>query len=262
MTRDVGGRSIDLLANCVRSIAERTDYPHFEIVYVDNGDLRADTREALASLRGLALRAVTYTGPFNVADKMNLGARHAAGEHLLFLNDDVEVIGPGWMRAMLEYSQQPGVGAVGAKLYFPNDAVQHAGVIIPPVGSPAHVYHAFPPKRQAGIADLGVVRNYSAVTGACLMTRAEVFADLGGFDVGFPVNYNDVDYCLKVRERGLRVVFTPYAELYHFESLSRVGSADHGIRPEELARFAGRWGHVAKRDPYHDMRRTSVWLGA
>lgn len=262
MTRDVSGRRIDLLANCVRSIVDTTDYARYEVVYVDNGDLRAGTAAALAAHRGAPVRGVTYSGPFNVAAKMNLGAEHASGEHLLFLNDDVEVIDAEWVTAMLEYSQQRAIGAVGAKLYFPNGAIQHAGVIVPPVGSPAHVYHAFPPARQGGIPDLDVARNYSAVTGACMMTRAEVFREVGGFDPGFPVNYNDVDYCLKVRERDYRVIYTPYARLYHFESVSRVGSADGAIRPEELQRFAQRWAHVAARDPYHDMRRTSVWLGA
>jgi glycosyltransferase involved in cell wall biosynthesis len=209
MTRTVGERRVDLLANCVRSIAERTEYANYEIVWVDSGDLRPETSAALAAVEGAALRGITYTGPFNVAAKMNLGAAAATGEHLLFLNDDVEVVSGEWISAMLEFSQQGEVGAVGAKLYFPDGAIQHAGVVIPPEGSPGHVYYGFPCERQAEVADLQVVRNYSAVTGACLMTRAAVFREAGSFDPAFPVNYNDVDYCLKVRERGYRVVFTP-----------------------------------------------------
>jgi glycosyltransferase involved in cell wall biosynthesis len=257
VSREVGGRTIDLLANTVRSIAERTEYPHYQIVYVHDRPLRAETA-AVLDATGVDLRAIPYDRPFNWSDKMNVGAAAASGEHLLALNDDVEVIDGDWLSALLEFSQQAAVGAVGAKLLFPDGSIQHAGVVVD-AGTPRHPYHGLPRDRQVGVADLDAVRNYSAVTGACLMTRADVFREVGGFAPTFPVNYNDVDYCLKVRARGYRVVFTPHARLYHYESVSRAGAANSGVRPEEPARFAREWPDVVVRDPYHDVRRQVVW---
>jgi hypothetical protein len=242
MTRDVaaGGRST---ARQLRAQhRERTDYPHFEIVYVDNGDCARTPRGARVA-RGLALRAVTFTGPFNVADKMNLGARHAAGEQPALPQRRRRGDRPGGC-GRCSSTPAARVGAVGAKLYFPTDAVQHAGVIMPAGRLAGARLPRLPAERQAGIADLGVVRNYSAVTAACLMTRADGVRRRRRLRRPFPVNYNDVDYCLKVRERGLRGVHA-YAELYHFESLSRVGSADTGSGPRS---WRGSPGDGARRE--------------
>lgn len=246
VSRRINHRDIDLLANCVRSIVEQTEYENYEIICVDNGDLRESTKTALNSLKDKRLRLISFTAPFNLAEKMNYGAAAARGEHLLFLNDDTEVKSNEWIRALLEFSQQPKIGAVGAKLYFPNGTIQHAGVIIPH-GSPGHAHY----KRDAGdygyFSDLVLPRNYSAVTGACMMTRRQVFEEIGGFNKVFPLNYNDVEYCLQVRERGYRIVFTPYAELLHYESVSR----DKGVRPEELQLLRDRWGDKIDHDPYY-----------
>ncbi len=256
--RVVGGRTIDLLANTIQSIAERTAYRAFEIVYVHDRPLRRDTLDAIAAA-DVPVRAIAYDRSFNWSEKMNLGASIATGEHLLALNDDIEVADGEWLGAMLEYSQQAEVGAVGAKLLFPDGAIQHVGVVLQD-GAPLHPYHGCSPARQIGIADLDGVRNYSAVTGACLMTRARVFREAGGFSPEFAVNYNDLEYCLRVRARGYRVVFTPYARLYHLESVSRAHAGSAGVEAEELARLARRWPDVRARDPYHDPRRRSVSL--
>jgi len=252
LKRLVRGEELDLLANCVRSVVAKTEYRNYEIVCVDNGDLRAETKELLNQWGDGRVRNVTFTGPFNIAEKMNLGAAHAAGEHFLFLNDDIEVLSQEWMSAMLEFSQQQAVGAVGAKLYFPGGAIQHAGVRIYPGGDPGHIYYNYPEDRQRLVPDVNTIRNYSAVTGACMMTRREVFAEVCGFSSEFPVNYNDIDYCLKVRARGYRVVYTPYAELFHFESTSRVAEKTHGVRDDETRLFEETWGRVMARDPYHN----------
>ncbi|HEX8394663.1 MAG TPA: glycosyltransferase [Longimicrobium sp.] len=237
LTRVVGGRTLDLLAHCVRSIAGLTAYPRWELVCVDNGDLRPETRAAVDAAAGARVRWISYAGPFNVAAKMNMGAAAAAGEHLVFLNDDTEVRSPDWMGALLELSARPDVGAVGAKLYFPGGRVQHAGVYLHR-GDADHVYRAVLPEHPGRGFDLLSVRDWSAVTGACLMTRAGVFGELGGFDESYPVNFNDVDYCLRVREAGYRVLFTPHARLYHLESVSRTVRDE----PAAAARLLDRWG--------------------
>lgn len=255
--RPVRGRPTDLLANTVRSIAATTDYGNYEIVYVYDRELPAETLAALAA-SGAEVRGVPYTRPFNWSDKMNVGAAAATGAHLLSLNDDVEVINAGWLTAMVEYSQQPAVGAVGAMLYFEDGSVQHAGMVFDN-GHPLHAFRLFSSERQRQMPELLVARNYSAVTGACLMSRAELFREMGGFRAEFPVNFNDTDYCLRLRARGYRVVLTPYARLFHFESISRAVTAYVDFRPEERGLFDRLWSDLLVRDPYHDSRRTVVW---
>ncbi len=197
-------------------------------------------------MEALGVRRVSFPSPLNLAAKMNLGAAKAEGDHLLFLNDDIEVITPDWLECMLEYSQLPEVAAVGARLLFPDGRLQHAGAAVVG-GLPAHTCYACP-GTDPGYARYNLIpRNVSAVTGACLMTRAEVFHGLGGFCEAFPLNYNDVDYCLRAICDGRRVVYTPFAQLYHFESVSR----DPGIFPAELEEFLRRWGERWKRDPYY-----------
>ena len=169
---------------------------------------------------------------------MNLGARHATGEHLILLNDDIKVISPDWIEQMLQYSQLPDVGAVGAKLLFPNRRIQHAGIVLL-MGNPGHAYYDHPPEEIGYYLSAAVPRNYLAVTGACTMTRAAVYRDAGGYSEDFPLNYNDVDYGLKLREKGYRIVYTPYAELFHYESVSKEGAG--GVRPGELEKFHRKW---------------------
>ena len=182
------GARIDLLRMCVGSILERSTYRNVEIVVVDNGDLRPELKDWLTG----KVRLVTYESErFNLAEKINLGARHATGDHFVLLNDDIEVISPDWIEQMLQYSQQPAIGAVGAKLLFPNRRIQHAGVVLLN-GQPGHAYYNHPPEEIGYYLSVQVARNYLAVTGACTMTRAEVFREVGGYSEDFPLNYNDV----------------------------------------------------------------------
>src|SRR5439155_4683245 len=140
------------------------------------------------------------------------------GEHLVIFNDDLEVITSEWLTALLEYSQQPAIGAVGAKLLFPDGRLQHIGMVLGVCGGAAHAFHCAPPGSGGYYSSAKGARNYSAVTGACMMTRRNVFEQVGGFNEKLAIDFNDIDYCLRVRQDGYRIVFTPYAELYHYDS--------------------------------------------
>ena len=237
----VRNRSVYLLANCLATLRRNSTYPHVEIIVVDNGDMPDDLRQEIASYD---VRRFTFTGPLNLSAKLNQGAAQARGEHLLFLNDDTEIINPDWLEALLEYSQQPQVGAVGAKLYFADDRLQHVGVLMKN-GEPVHLYHRFPKDYAGYFGSNLVVRNYAAVTGACFMTRTELFREVGGFDEAFLLTHSDIDYCLKLAAAGKRTVFTPHAQLYHFESVSRLAAP-----PWEAKLFRDRWETTWSTDPY------------
>lgn len=246
----VGGRTVDLVAACVESVRAASTYPDIEIVVVDNGDLRPSTRAALARH---GARTVTYAEPgFNVAAKMNLGAQAARGAVLVFLNDDVAVITPDWIEAMLAVLQIAGVGAVGAKLLFETGEIQHAGVSIVDA-TPDHVRRGYPGDDPGHFFSTAGNRNYLAVTGACLMVGRAEFEAVGGFDPGFAVNYNDVDLCLRLWQRGRRIVYCAQATLHHYESRNRARTVD----PAEHRRFRDRWAQTIPRDPYY-----SEWFEA
>lgn len=243
---DYEGQRLDLLRMCIDSITSKTTYSNYEIVVVDNGDLRSDLKSWLAD----KARTVTYKSrTFNLAEKMNLGARNAHGEHLILLNDDIKVISPEWIERMLQYSQQQEIGAVGAKLLFPNRRIQHAGIMLLN-GDPGHPYYNHPPQEIGYYLSAVVPRNYLAVTGACTMTRTALYWDVGGYSEDFPLNYNDVDYGLKLREKGYRSVYVPEAELLHFESVSKEGAG--GVRAGELEKFRRKWGSRYFVDPYYN----------
>ncbi|GJD32107.1 hypothetical protein PMNALOAF_3373 [Methylobacterium adhaesivum] len=246
----VGGRSVDLLAACLASLREKSTYANIEIVVVDNGDLRPAT---LAALERHAANRITYSAPgFNVAAKMNLGAAGATGEILVFLNDDIMVITPDWIEAMLALLQIEGVGAVGPKLLFETGEIQHAGVSIVDA-TPDHVRRGYPGDDPGHFFSTVGNRNYLAVTGACLMVRAADFRSLGGFDEAYAVNYNDIDLCLRLWDRGQRIVYCAQAELYHYESRNRARTVD----PAEHARFRARWAERIPEDPFY-----SPWFEA
>jgi GT2 family glycosyltransferase len=248
------GGARDLLLECVRSIVERTTGVRYELVIVDNGRL---SREALAFLAGVPHRRVIYdaSGPFNFAAKVNFAARHATGEHLLLLNDDTEVRSPEWARAMLEFSQQPEVGVVGAKLFYPDGRIQHVGVVLGIGGGACHVFAGQPGDTPGYYGSAFVIRNYSAVTGACCMTRRSVFDEVGGFDELFARDFNDVDYCLRVVSKGYRIVGTPFAQLYHYEGAT-FGSREHIVDPAEVSALSERWGTVIDADPFYNPNLT------
>jgi GT2 family glycosyltransferase len=237
-----GGREPSHLERCIGSIARLSRYRRFEVLVLDRHRMPEAMERELARF---GVRRVTYDDPFNWSRVNNLGARHATGDYLLFLNDDTEVIAPDWLEALLEFAQQPAIGAVGAKLLFPDGGLQHVGVTLLD-GKPGHPFYGYPAQHPGYFCRNQLPHNCTAVTGACLMTRAAVFREVGGFDESFPLNYNDVDYCLRVRGRGYRVVYTPHARLYHHESVTK-----DGVFAEELAAFQARWG-TDRPDPYYN----------
>jgi glycosyltransferase involved in cell wall biosynthesis len=239
----IRGQKTSYLAMCVESIKARSTYRNYEIVVVDNDDL---SEEQIQLLDRHKVRRITFSEPFNLASKMNLGGAKAEGEYLLFLNDDIEVIAPDWIETMLGYAQQPEIGGVGARLYFPDGRLQHVGVTILD-GNPGHPFYGSPGENPGYFNSNIVARNYAAVTGACFMTKAEVFQEVGGFSEAFPLNYNDVDLCLRIGAQGYRIVYAPDARLYHHESASK-----EGVFESELIAFQERWCPAWRRDPFYN----------
>ena len=250
----------DLLAICTTSVLEKTDYPDFEVVVVDNGSLDPDARALLKALRNTPrVRVLDYPIPFNFSAIVNHGARQAAGDVLCLLNNDTEVINPSWLLELVGRAVQRDAGAVGAMLYYPDNTIQHAGVVLGLGGVAGHVYTRMGRGAPGYMARAWVAQNMSAVTAACMAVRKSVFEEVGGFDEALPVAFNDIDFCLRVLQCGYRNVWTPYAELYHHESASR-GSEDS---PEKRQRFAAevhamkwRWGDVLHDDPAYNPNLT------
>jgi len=234
-------RSQSLIENCVGSIQRLSTWRNVEIIILDGHTMSPAMERRL--VRG-NVRRITYDDAFNWSRVNNLAAEEAAGDYLLFLNDDTEVTTPGWIEALLEFAQQPEVGAVGARLLFADGGLQHAGVTVLN-GRPGHPFYGYPRRHTGYFCRTVLPHNCAAVTGACLMTPAAVFREVGGFDETFPLNYNDVDYCLRLRANGYRVVYTPHAELTHFEAVSKPG-----VFEEELKAFQARWGTGP--DPYYN----------
>jgi O-antigen biosynthesis protein len=249
------------LSRCIRSITSLSSYPNLELIVLNNQSRDPATLAYFDELtRSNTATVLPYDHPFNYSAINNFGARHASGEVLLLLNDDVEVTAPDWIQEMLSYLYRDGVGAVGAKLLYPDRRVQHAGVILG-IGGVAGHSHKYAAEQDYGyFGRLVLPQEMSAVTGACLMVRREAFEAVGGLDdKNLGVAFNDVDFCLRLRERGWRCVWTPYAQLIHHESLSR-GYED---TPEKKARFAGevdymmqRWRGVLERDPHYNPNLT------
>ncbi len=245
--RRVRGETVDLLASCVESIVARSSYRNFEVVVVADEAVGAGTRARLVAAAGDRLHVVEYREPFNFSRKVNLGVLHAHGDYVLLLNDDTAVLTPDWIESMLVFASDAQIGAVGAVLRFADGRYQHVGVIVLD-GDPGHPYYGFPPDYTGYHDNLRVPCNYLAVTAACLLMRRSTFHEVGGLSTVFPSNYNDVDLCLKLGRAGYRIVCTPEAQLYHFESSSRGPSA---VADVELERLHNRWATVLTRDPFY-----------
>lgn len=252
------------LEKCVVSIEEKTDYPNYEIIVVENNSELPETFAFYEELqrRYSNVKVVTWDGPFNYSAINNYGAEYATGDYYLMLNNDIEVISPSWMSEMLGYCQREDVGIVGAKLYYSDDTVQHAGVVVGVGGFAGHILTRFRKGETGYFGRLVTIQDTSAVTAACLMIKKSIYQLIGGFDEEFVVALNDIDLCLKVRALGQLVVFNPYAELYHYESKSR-GFEDTPEKKarfkKEIKRFREKWGEIlSKGDPYYNPNLTLV----
>jgi GT2 family glycosyltransferase len=243
--REVRYRETCLVANCVHSIVERSTYEDYEIVLVADESTPAAALDAAREKAGDRLRVVEYDRPFNFSAKINAGAVRCDGEYLLLLNDDVEVATPNWIERMLMYARMPGVGAVGGRLLLEDGRLQHAGVGFEG-GLPGHTYYGVRGDGPGYANAVRIARNLLAVTGACLMTPREMFERVGGLSTELPVNYNDVDYCLKLRDAGQRIVYDPDLVMLHFESSSR--SSD--VEDWEKEFLLRRWSAATAPDPY------------
>lgn len=255
--------NIDTLETCVSSILNLSTYKNYEILVVENNSEEDKTFQYYEELkkRDSRIQVITYQGSFNYSKINNFAVQYAKGEHLLFLNNDTQVIAPDWLQEMLGYSQREDVGGVGAKLNYPDDTIQHAGVVVGLGGYAAHAHRNFTRESVGYIYRIILPNNFSACTAACLMMKKSVFLEVGGFTEEFTVAYNDVDLCLKVRETNRYIVYTPYAELYHYESKTRGDDNADSEKTKrfnrEKALFAKRWHDILEKgDPFYNVNLT------
>lgn len=260
---------VTLLEKCVKSILQKTNYPSYEILLVNNQSSEATTINYLATLQSSGnIRIVNYDKDFNFSAINNEAVRQARGEYVLLLNNDTEVISDEWLNAMVEHAQRKEVGIVGAKLLYPNGTIQHAGVVMG-LGIASHAFKHLPSDSHGYFGLASVIRNYSAVTGACMLMRKEVYEELGGLDEeNFRIAYNDVDMCLRAIERGYKIIYTPYALLYHYESISRGDDNTRNMALKEPDKFkriiseriymVEKWQKFINSDPFYNPNLTRI----
>ncbi len=246
------------LKTCLESIYAKTTYSNFEILVIENNSSSQEIFDYYEEIqkKWSNLRVITWDSYFNYSAINNFGARHAAGSHLLLLNNDTEVISPDWIQEMLMYSQRNDVGAVGAKLYYPDDTIQHAGLGLGLLTLAGHLHRNFDRNHPGYMGRLSYAQNLSGVTAACVMVRRDVWDQVNGLDETFEVAFNDVDLCMRIRAAGYLIVWTPFAELYHYESKSRGLDEAPAARKRflgEVERFQTRWAkELADGDPYYN----------
>jgi glycosyltransferase involved in cell wall biosynthesis len=241
----IHGHFRTLVTGAVRSIVDITTYPNYEVVVVADATMPTAVAKELQELLGDRLRLVSFERPFSFSDKVNCGALEATGDFLLFLNDDVHLLTADWIEALLGPCADPDVGMVGAMLYFEDGTIQHAGHSYA-LGEAGHIGLKEPGGQTGYFSAYLVERETVGVTAACAIVPKQVFHDVGGFTMHLPGNFNDVDFSLKIRALGYRVVWTPHAELFHFESKTRVTN----VGAEEVSFMHRRWRHRMERDPY------------
>ncbi len=247
------------LKRCVDSVFEKSTYENYEIILVENGSSEKAVLDYYRELEeNPKVKIVRFEGSFNYSAVNNLGVKHAGGEYILLLNNDTQVITVNWMEELLMYAQRPDVGAVGAKLYYGDKTIQHAGVVLA-LGAHRTAGHSHYKQHRDNLGYMGrlcYAQNVSAVTGACLLVKKSLYDQMGGLDESYAISLSDVDLCLKLRKAGYLNVFTPFAELYHFESLSR-GLDDKGEKAQRYEReseqFRERWKDLLEAgDPYYN----------
>ena len=239
-----------VLKRCLDSIFNQTRYRRFEIILVENNSQQAETLAYYQQLKSIPeVRLLEFPGTFNYSAANNLGARQALGEWLLFLNNDIEIIDPGWLEELCRWVSRPEVGAVGAKLLYPDGRIQHAGIIVGMEGHASHVFAGVKEGYSGLFGSVNWYRDNSAVTGACLAVRREVFEGVSGFDEGYVLAFSDVDICQRILQQGYRVVYTPFARLVHHEGMTR----KRYIPAQDIRRGAEHLERVVKQgDPYYN----------
>lgn len=255
-TATIVGKPRTLVVEAVRSVLATSTYRELEFVVVADTDTPQAVRDELRIVGGERLRIVDFDRPFNFAEKINLAAAYARGELFLLLNDDTEVISSDFLDTLVALLSDDGVGMVGPTLLFEDGTIQSAGHVFSP--EPTDLYRGAPANSRGAHDMLRVTRETSSIIAACALTPRAVFESVGGLSVQFPGNWNDIDYCLKVRQSGRRVLVTPLARMYHFESKTRVPV----LVESEVAKLGHRWGHVLDDDPYfnpHLQRYVNVW---
>ncbi|MBK8805186.1 MAG: glycosyltransferase family 2 protein [Bacteroidales bacterium] len=254
---------VKYLKSCVKSVLEKNNYENIEILLVSNNSEKKATLKYLRKIveTDVRIKVLDYNMPFNFSAMNNWAVQQAKGEYVLLLNNDIKVISDNWLEAMLEHIQTDNVGAVGAKLLYKDKTIQHAGVIIGIAGIAGHLHRFLPDSSNGYYYRPTVSQNLSAVTGACLLTKKELWNKVGGLDENhFKIAFNDIDYCLKIRKAGFDIVYTPYAKLYHYESKSR-GYED---TPEKKMRFEKECEELRKKwrtheisDPFYNINLTT-----
>ena len=249
---------VEDLRRCITSIEKKSTWKNYEIVVVENNSVEQSIRDYYKELESdPKVKIVTYEGGFNYSRINNAGVKETKGEYLLFLNNDTEVISPDWMEQLLMYAQRKDVGAVGAKLYYADNTIQHAGVVIG-LGahrSAGHTHYKMPREHLGYMGRLCYAQDVTAVTGACLMVKKSIYEEVDGLDESFTISLNDVDLCLKIREKGYLNIFTPFAELYHYESKTRGMEEGEKLRryERECAHFRDKWKEqLDAGDPYYN----------
>jgi GT2 family glycosyltransferase len=244
-----------ILEASISSILQKTNYKNYEILIVDTGSIEKETLNLYKKIgNNKKIRFLKWDKAFNYSAVNNYAVEYSKGDYLLFLNNDTEVISGDWIQSLLEHAQRETVGAVGAKLYYPNNTLQHAGIVVGLFDSAGHIMQGTEKKYLELPYTKDIIRNWSAVTAACLMVKKDKFLDVRGFDETLEIALNDVDFCLKLLEKGFFNVYTPYAQLYHHESLS-VGkpldsNRDRNLIKKEIEIFTPRWVKYLKNDPY------------
>jgi GT2 family glycosyltransferase len=247
-----------VLDKCLESIFEKTTYSNFEVVLIDNNSVEESTFDLFDSYKKAYPDQFfyhQYSEPFNFAQMNNYGVQYCTGDYIVFLNNDTEIISEDWIQGLMEYAQRDSIGAVGAKLFYPDGKIQHAGMVI------GLEYGGNTFVGEEGYASgyqnyLNQIRNYSSVTAACMMVRKELFLDFGGFDETFAIEYNDTDFCLRLKEQGYNNVFIPHVTLYHYESLSRgyshLSKKALKVHHREMEAFTTRWQKYIAHDPCYN----------
>ncbi|WP_245763427.1 glycosyltransferase family 2 protein [Paraburkholderia diazotrophica] len=250
---------VELLKQCITSVKQKTSYTNYEIIVVDNGSTEKQTLDYFSQIAGTDVRIIRDDSPFNFSALNNRAAADATGEFLCLLNNDIEVISPDWLDELVGLAAQPGTGAVGARLWYPNETLQHGGVLFGLGGVAGHLHHGLHRWQQGYFGRAVVTQNLSAVTAACLVVRKSIYEEVDGLDEELAVAFNDVDFCAKVLKAGYRNVWTPHAELYHHESASRGSDMD----PDKYQRFVRevrwmetRWPDLIAHDPAYSPNLT------